>query len=210
MRRAALLAAVLCGATGAPAAAQTPPQRVTIVSVFNPILFGEDAYVNGQLIGDEQGGQTVALEESPFPFTTWAAVASTTTDQNGYYSFKLRPSLTTHYRTVPGSGPGMTSEREVPVEVAPRIALKAVSAGRSSIRFSGSFAPRHDGQSVAIQRQSRGGGWTTVASARLSRGISFGGRLRARRPVVLRAFFVSDGDHLTGYSRPVRAAPGRS
>lgn len=204
MRRAALLAVLVCCALPAPASAQSTPQRVTIVSVFNPIVFGQSAFVNGQLIGEEQGGQMVSLEESPFPFTAWTAIAGTTTDVNGYYSFKLQPPLTAHYRTVPASAPGTTSEREVPVDVAPRITLKAEASGRSSIRFSGRFAPAKDGQSVAIQRQHSNGSWTTVASARLRDGNTFAGRIRARGTAVLRAFFVSDGAHVDGSSRPVR------
>lgn len=206
MKRAAFVAGLLCCALPAPASAQTPPQRVTIVAVFNPIVFGQNTYVNGQLDGEEQGGQAVSLEESPFPFTAWTAIASATTDLNGYYSFKLRPSLTAHYRTVPASAPGTTSEREVSVEVAPRITLTAEAAGKSSIRFSGKFAPAKAGQGVAIQRQHSNGSWTTVANARLKGGTTFTGRVRARGTAVLRAFFASDGAHTNRASRPVRVA----
>lgn len=203
MRRAALLTVLLSCGLAAPARAQTPPQRVTIVAVFTPIAFGESTYVNGQLIGDEQGGQPLALEQAPFPFTTWATIADTTTDVNGYYTFKVRPSLTTHYRTV---AQGVYSEREVEAQVAPRLALKAAASGKSSIRFSGRFAPATEGASVAIQRQHSSGSWTTVATARLKGGTTFAGRLRARGTTVLRAYFMSDGAHADGASRPVRVA----
>jgi hypothetical protein len=189
----------------APAMAQAQPTRISIISVFDPISYGESAFVNGHLIGDGQGGQTVGLEESPFPFTAWTPVASETADDLGFYSFRLWPRVITHYRTV---SQGMTSEREVQVTVAPRIALKAAAAGKASVRFSGTFAPAHPGQSVTIQRQHSGGSWTTVATARLRRGTTFTGRLHAKRPAVLRAFFTSDGDHADAYSRAVRAAPG--
>ena len=206
MKRAALLAGVLWCGMAAPVWAQATPQRVTIVSVFNPIVFGDNAYVNGQLVGEEQGNQGVSLEQSPFPFTTWTAIASATTDVNGYYSFKLRPSVTAHYRAVPASAPGTTSDREVPVDVAPRIVLTATAAGKSSIRFSGKFAPAKDGQSVAIERKHSNGSWTKVATARLKGGTTFAGRLRARGTTVLRAFFVSDGVNADGSSRPVRVS----
>jgi hypothetical protein len=189
-----------------PAAAQAdPPTRVTIVAVFDPITYGENAYVNGQLFGDAQGGQLVALEQSPPPFTEWAAVAQTTTDAAGYYSFKLHPSQTMQYRT---SSQGAPSERAVQVNVAPRIKLTAVAAGKTSVRFSGTFAPALDGQRVSIQRRGASGGWTTIANARLHAGKTFQGRLRAPKPVMLRAVFATDGAHLDAFSNAVRAVPG--
>ena len=190
-----------------PAAAQAdPPARVTIGAVFDPITYGENAYVNGQLVGDAQGGQVVALEQSPPPFTEWTAVAQATTDAVGYYSFKLQPSQTLQYRT---SSQGVPSETVAQVSVAPRVGLTASAAGKSSVRFSGTFAPALAGQSVAIQRRSRSGTWTTVANARLNDGRTFKGRLRAHRPVVLRAVFATDGAHLDAFSNSVRAVPGR-
>lgn len=204
MRRLAATA-VLFAVLAAPAVAAAPA-RITIVSVFNPIAVGENGFINGQLISgleteDDQAGQTVGLEESPWPFTTWTPVATATSDFRGFYSFKVHPSLTTHYRTV---SQGMTSEREVPVQVTPRMTLTASAAGKTAIRFSGKFAPAKDGQSVAIQRQHSNGSWTTVATARLKGGTTFAGRLRARGAAVLRAFFVSDGANADGSSRPVR------
>jgi hypothetical protein len=204
MRR--LLAAWALAVIALPAIALAdPPTRVTIVAVFDPITYGENAYVNGQLIGTAQGGQLVALEQSAPPYAEWAAVAQATADPAGYYSFKLHPTQTMQYRT---SSQGIPSEKTVQVNVAPRIKLKAAAAGRTSVRFSGTFAPALDGQSVAIQRRSASGGWTTIANARLHDGKTFEGRLRAHKPVTLRALFATDGAHLDGFSNAVRAVPG--
>jgi hypothetical protein len=202
-RRALILLAAAALALPAVALADAPG-RITIVAVFNPITYGETAYVNGQLLGDGQGGKPVALEQSAPPYTEWAAVAQTTTDYAGYYSFKLQPTQTMQYRT---SAEGVPSERSVQVNLAPRMKLKASAAGRKAIRFSGTFAPGLDGQSVAIQRRASSGGWTTVVNAKLHGGKTFQGRLRATKPVLLRAFFASDGAHLAGVSNAVRAAP---
>jgi hypothetical protein len=189
---------------GAPAtAAADPPTRITIVAAFDPLTYGENAYVNGQLFGTAQAGQLVGLEQSAPPFTDWAPVAQATADAAGYYSFKLRPSQTMQYRT--GSH-GVPSERVVQVSVAPRIAFKAAAAGNSSIRFSGTFAPALDGQSVAIQRRTTSG-WKTVASVRLHSGKTFEGRVRAHRATQLRAFFTTDGAHLGAHSKTVPADP---
>jgi hypothetical protein len=189
-----------------PAAAQAdPPARVTIGAVFDPITYGEDAYVNGQLVGDAQGGQVVALEQSPPPFTDWTAVAQVTANAAGYYSFKLHPSQTLQYRS---SSQGVPSEQVAQVSVAPRVKLAATAAGKTSVRFTGTVAPALAGQSVAIQRRSGSGAWTTVANARLHDGTTFAGRLRAHKPVVLRALFAGDGAHLNASSNSVQAVPG--
>jgi hypothetical protein len=189
-----------------PAAAQAdPPTRVTIGAVFDPITYGENAYVNGQLFGEAQGGQLVALEQSAPPFTEWAAVAQATADAAGYYSFKLHPSQTLQYRT---SSQGVPSEKVAQVSVVPRVSLSAAAAGKTSVRFSGKFAPALAGQSIAIQRRSRSGAWTTVANARLHGGKTFEGRLRAHTAVVLRAVFATDGMHMDAFSNSVRVVPG--
>jgi hypothetical protein len=198
-------AAVVFAALAAPALAAAPA-RITIVSVFDPITVGENGFVNGQLVSEaeDQGGQTVGLEESPYPFEAWTPVTADIADTRGFYSFRLKPSLTTHYRTV---SQGVTSEREVQIQVAPRLAFKAVPDGKSRIRYSGTLAPAKAGQSVTVQRQHSNGSWSNVATVTLkAAGKTFTGRLRARKTTVLRAFFASDGAHTNGYSRAVRVA----
>jgi hypothetical protein len=186
------------------AAAADPPSRVTIVAVFNPITYGENAYVNGQLIGDGQSGQVVSLEQSPPPYTDWAPVAQVTTDAQGYYSFKLSPTQTMQYRT---SSQGTASESSVEVDVAPRIAIKASAAGRASIRFSGSFAPASPGQVVTVQRRDSFGSWATVGTYTLDATSAFHGRMTVHRKTILRAVFAGDANHLAAASDATSAAP---
>jgi hypothetical protein len=204
-RRMAAVAALLALLVAAVPAAADTPTRVTVVAVFDPITYGENAYVNGQLIGNAEAGQPVALEQSAPPYTDWTPVAQIASDAQGYYSFKLRPTQTMQYRT---SSQGTGSERVVQIDVAPRIALKASSAGKTSVRFSGTLAPALAGQSIAIQRRSTTGSWTTVTNLVLRAGSTFQGRLRAHRPTDLRAYFAGDPAHLGAYSNKVRAVPG--
>jgi hypothetical protein len=197
----AAVAALAALAAAVPStAAADPPARITIVAVFEPVTFGENAYVNGQLLGDAQAGQPVALEQSAPPFTEWAPVAQTTADAQGYYSFKLHPDQTLQYRT---NSQGIFSERVVQVSVAPRISLKAAAVDATTIRFSGTFAPALADQTVTIQRLTPRGSWTKVTSARLRGGNTFAGRFRARHTTTLRAFFASDGAHRDAFSRAV-------
>jgi hypothetical protein len=218
MKRTALAALVFLAAA-APAAAA--PERITIISAFNPLLFGENAFVNGQLLstvtgddgqpalkGEPNADKSVTLEESPFPFITWTAVATVGADRRGFYSFQRLPSMATHFRTV---SEGATSEKEVGVDVQPLIAWRVSPAGRSSVRFAGTLAPAHPGAQVELQRQSRSGAWTTTANVRLGDAVKgaspFHGRLRVRSPARLRLHFLADGDHLEAYSRTLLAAP---
>jgi hypothetical protein len=175
-----------------------PPTRITIVSVFDPITFGDNDYVNGQVF-DVPAGQVVQLEQSAAPFTEWTPVAQATTDPVGYYSFKLHPTQTLHYRT---SSEGVLSERVVKISVAPRVSFKAGAAGRSSVRFTGAIAPALPGQRILIQRRGAGG-WRTAGSAVLRNGKTFSGRIRVSRTSLLRAFIARDGAHRDGSSHAV-------
>lgn len=202
---AAALAAFAFAVAVPATAAADPPARITIVSVFDPIDFGENAYVNGQVLQDTPGGQVVTLEQSAAPFTEWAAVAQVTTDPEGYYSFELHPTQTMLYRT---NSQGASSERTVNVSVLPRISFRASRAGRASVRFSGTFAPAVDGQQVAIQRRTTNGSWATVAKVTLRSGTTFQGRIRTTHPLTLRAAFANNGTLATAASRAVTVVVG--
>lgn len=210
MRRASIAATAAMAVLALPAAASAQdepppvPDQVSAVVVFTPITFGEPTYVNGQLHGTRQARQTVALEESAFPFGAWTQVDSARTDDMGWFSFRRRPALATRWRVVsltPSSG----TSAEVEVGVAPRLRF-AVSLRRRVASYSGSLAPAHDGGAVQIQRKSRRGSWSSIASPRL-RGTAFRGRMRLRGRTVLRAFFPADGDHLQATSAAITLDP---
>ena len=201
----AAVAALAALVATVPSTAQAdPPTRITIVAVFNPIAYGQKSYVNGQLFGPTAAGQVVGLEQSAPPFVVWTPVAQATTDFDGYYSFELRPDQTLEYRT---NSEGIGSERVVQISVAPRISFTAVPAGRSSVRFSGTFSPALADESIAIQRRTRRG-WQTISRARLRAGRTFAGRLRMRNPATLRAFYAKSAAHLPAGSRAVTVRPG--
>jgi hypothetical protein len=206
--RAKFAAALAAVAVVVPAtAAADPPTRITIVSVFDPIDFGENAYVNGQVFQDTPAGQVVTLEQSAAPFTVWTAVAQATTDPEGYYSFELHPTQTLMYRT---SSQGAASERTVNVSVLPRISFRAAKAGRATIHFSGTFAPAVAGQQIAIQRRTTHGSWTTVTKATLRSGTTFAGQIRTSHPLTLRAAFANNGALATAASRAITVVIGHS
>lgn len=211
MKRALALALTAAAALPASAAAQEEPpppvpDEVRAVVVFTPIAFGEPTYVNGVLRGVDQARQTVALEESPFPFGTWSEVATTATDGGGYFTFKRRPSLVTRWRAVSRTANSGTSA-EVQGDVAARLRFALRLSGRSAAAYNGTLGPAH-ASGLVIQRLARNRSWTTVATPRLS-ATRFSGRLRVRGKTTLRAAFATDGDHLAAVSRPVTIEPPR-
>lgn len=206
MKRAAAILAALALPASAHAQETPPPvpDEVRIVVVFNPLTFGEPTYVNGVLRGVAQVGETVALEEAPFPFGTWSEVDTTTTDGGGYFSFKRRPSLATRYRVVSRTTNSGTSP-EAQADVAPRLRFAGSLRGMTAT-LTGSLAPAHHGLDVEIQRKSRSGRWSRVTTARLRR-TAFRTRMRIRGRTVLRASFPGDGDHLPVVSAPATLDP---
>ena len=93
-------AAVVASLAIVASASADPPTRVTIVAVFSPITYGDNAYVNGQLFGTGQAGQPVILEQATPPaFVDWTPIGQVNSDAAAYYSFKLRPTQTMQYRT---------------------------------------------------------------------------------------------------------------
>lgn len=204
MSRLTVIAAVAALAAAVPAtAAADPPTKVTIIAVFNPITFGDNAYVNGQLQGTNEAGQPVALEQSPPPYTDWTPVGQVNSDAQGYYSFKLQPTQTMQYRT---SSQGVPSTGQAEVDVAPKIQIKASPAGKATIRFSGTLGPTLTGQTVTIQRRNAFGSWATVTNIQLV-GNTFQGRMTAHTVTTLRAFYAGDPAHLSAASNTVKVRP---
>lgn len=218
----ALLAAVAAGTlvSGATAQGDHQPDRVRLLAIFRTLEYGDKAFLSGQMrhLPDPDAriepypDRRVVLEEAPYPHTTWTAVAETTTDQEGYFSFTRQPGANTRYR-VRTFDPPLVSEEPI-VRVRVRVGVRAerarVARGRRA-RLSGTVAPAHDGQTVLLQRKGSRGRFATIARTRL-RTVSRGGvsrfvfSVRAPRTAEYRVRMPADGDHLPGMSRTVTVA----
>jgi plastocyanin len=108
----------------------------------------------------------------------------------------------------PGTAPpGAPGQPRTAVTVSLRVSDKTPRAGQL-VRFSGSVRPALDGRSVQIQRRKRGGGYRTIATARLrdagDERSKFSRRIRIAGDGVFRARVAGDAGHTTGISRPTR------
>ncbi|MDQ3936602.1 MAG: hypothetical protein M3340_18430 [Actinomycetota bacterium] len=211
MRR-TLLATLAAALLAAPAAhAQPPsPHALSIAASTPRVVFGEKVALTGQLTGADNAGETITLEEDPFPFGDFKNAATTMTAADGTYRFERTPSLNVKYRSE-SKGRSAATSPEVLVAVAPRIVL-AVSdstpkAGQR-VKFSGTVAPAHDGQKAQIQRRRSDGRYVTVARATLTdagEAVSNWKRtLTINSSGTFRVVLPKHDDHATGKSRRVR------
>jgi hypothetical protein len=136
--------------------------------------YGKSATLTGSLAwnGTHPRGRAVIVQAQPYGSTAWTQVAVANTSATGAFSAAVRPSVNTRYRAVyMGSGAmGGAVSPVRPLAVAPAL---SILANRSSLRLGGTvtisttFAPRHAGGSVVLQRWT-GARWTTAAIRTLS------------------------------------------
>jgi hypothetical protein len=198
---------------GADRTFRTPqiPTTSTITPSQNPVVYGRTVGIAGTLTGPNVGGQRVALESKPFPFTVPFAQAGNTviTRQDGFYSFVLQPLITTQLRVVDQSKPSVASPTLIEnVALAVSLRVRRVRHHKHRRLFKGHVTPARVGNPVLIQRRTRRG-WATVAltltRARTAVYSGFKRRVRLRRRGRYRVVVkTTAGDYADGASRSVR------
>jgi hypothetical protein len=211
-------AVAVAGPVGAGTAQKGKDQsKLSIESSVNPVTYQRSTVISGRLTGQDHAGQTVELEENPYPFTDnhFDNVAATTTRNDGTYGgpgvagFTRTPLVNTQYRArAKTSPPTESSVLTELVRVRVSLGLSDSTPRRGArVRFSGSVRPEHDGKTARIQRRQRDGDWTTVATTTLAdvpgeERSSYNRRVRVRRDGTYRVrVSPGDGDHATGTSR---------
>lgn len=209
-------AAALITALVAPAATAAPPtpHQLSIAASSPRIVFGDKVALTGQLTGEDSAGETVTLQEDPFPFGEFKNSVSTLTGADGTYRFERTPSQNVKYRAeakskAPATSPGVT------VLVAPKIDFtvsdKTPKAGQK-VTFSGTLAPAHDGLKVSIQRRKSSGGYKTIARATLTDAGDAVSKWKRTLTInstgTFRVVLPSHEDHATGKSRRIKLAVG--
>src|SRR3954452_13689078 len=106
--RSLLLLALVCTAVAVPAAVAAPKPKPpgkpvpTLTAKPSPsiVTFGKASTITGKLTnGANAGGQTVTLQQTPFPFTVpFKTQATTVTGADGSYAFLTTPGSATRYR----------------------------------------------------------------------------------------------------------------
>lgn len=188
------------------------PNQVSLTSSSPLITFGHHDTLSGQLKGGK-AGVPVQLQQERAPFTSGfknVRGASTTTDNQGKFSFTVQPSVSTKYRAVAKASPTATSpELTLPVRFKVTLRLSDYTPARGQrVRFAGIVAPAHDGATVYIQRRTSTGSYRTVRRALLhhtSGNFSrYSKRIRITAGGVFRARVLKDALHATGTSHAKR------
>lgn len=217
----AILAAGAAAAAVLPAAAiaaqparQGPGQgggnqnaRLTLSASPEEVLAGRFVELSGKLTGQDAGGRTIRLEADAYPLGDgFEVVGRKQTSANGSYEIGVRPDRLTRYRTIAEGTPAATSD-VVDVVVRRRVTLRV--SDRTPVRgqrvtFAGFVRPISGGKVVAIQRETRAGGWFTVGrTTAQDTGTllsEFTVTVRIRRGGVYRAKVPRDPALATGYS----------
>jgi plastocyanin len=130
-----------------------PAATLTLASELQTIVYGENTTVSGA-ISNQLANEPVSLTAQPVGKGS-QALASSTTQANGAFSFGVSPTIQTayqaHYKTQ--GSPSVT------VNVAPRVGF-----GRSGRWFIAKVTSDigYGGKFVVVQRKSRFGGWTAA------------------------------------------------
>jgi hypothetical protein len=211
-----IASAVLAAAVAAPAASAAPPtpHQLSIAASSPRVVFGDKVALTGQLTGEESSGETVTLQEDPFPFGDFKNAVTALTAADGTYRFERTPAQNVKYRADAKSKAPATSP-EVTVLVAPKITFgvsdKTPKAGQK-VRFSGTIAPAHDGLKASIQRRTSSGGYKTVARATLTDGgtalSNWKRTLTINSTGTFRVVLPGHDDHATGKSSRIKLTVG--
>lgn len=210
---AAALALAFVPAAAAQKPAPKPPKggaAITLDAKPAIVVYASPTTLSGRLSGGTIAGVTVRLEQDssrPYGDSYQSAGVTTTTANNGAYSFTLKPLLNTQYRVVAQASPGVSSPPKlVLVRMLVGLKLSDSTPRRGSlVRFSGSVFPAHDGRLALIQKRSSTGRFVTVARTALRDAgdarSSYSRRLRVSSDGVYRVKVSGDSDHANGFSR---------
>jgi hypothetical protein len=139
------------------------PLGLSLIATPNPVPFGKPTTVQGVLSGTGNAGRTVVLQSNPFPYTQGFVNASNpqVTNAQGQFFFPLLSMpINTQFRVSMTDRPDIVSPI-ITVYSAVRVTTH-ISRRGSIARFHGSVTPASDGQTVLIQRFSKGH-WRTTA-----------------------------------------------
>jgi hypothetical protein len=189
-----------------------PAGSITLGASATRITFGGATVLAGQYFAPPGGNVAnvkVTLEQNPAPYNPphFKAIATTTTDGGGHFTFTQTPSANAAYRVETATNPKATSGSVV-VNVRFRVTLRLSTAhprrGRTVV-FRGTVGPQHSGQLVRIQKRV-GTRWRTVRSGVLVNApgglSSYRVRVRIRKRGTYRAFVLGDVSNVSGASRP--------
>jgi hypothetical protein len=151
--------------------AQNP--ALTIESSADPIVFGQSLTISGKLAGADDQSQQVTLYARTAG-QRYAAIAQTTTNTEGAYSFSPEsPTNSTFYRVQSASERSAALYEGVRYLLTAQVSQTQVQAG-APVTFSGSVAPGHAGGIVYLERKdAKGPGYHVIQVAQIAEGSTY-------------------------------------
>jgi hypothetical protein len=194
------------------------PLGLALVATPNPVRLGGPTTLSGTLSGTGNAGQSVQIQQSPFPFATGFANAGNpvVTDAQGRFSVALLSVfLNTRFRALLTARPAIVSPPltvAVQAIVRTKVTRQHVRRG-GRVRFFGTLRPAEPNRPLAIQKR-RGTRWITVAGTIARSGGAgfsiYGKTIRVRRGGDYRIFVgAGNGATAPAVGRTVRIRTSR-
>lgn len=182
------------------------PSALTISVSPDPAGEGQRATISGTLTGGTVAAQTVTLWERLAGQSAFSDVASTQTSAAGAFSFARVVNMNAQWYAKAGSVLSSTVSQSVLAAIALHPSRLRPKVG-AKVTLSGTIAPSHAGERVALQRLRRGR-WVTVARPRLNRRSRFAvaQRLRGRSVARYRVILAADARNARSVSGTVSIA----
>ena len=202
---------------GPPSAPVTPaPPVLTLAATPTSVLHGGTVTLTGRLqrVDTAAGipGETVTVERRPKGTTTWTALTTVTTANDGTLDLnpQLSPQAHTEYRLRHPATPfyAASTSPNAPVLVGVRLTTPlnrtSMALGRTAT-ITGQVVPAHHGKRIRLQHK-QGRIWRTVQAKPLpaTGHCSFAVRPRATGTSLWRIYKASDTDHIGAISPALR------
>jgi hypothetical protein len=187
------------------------PLSLSIAGAPDPVTFGETFFIDGTLSGTGAADHAIELQANPFPYTQgFRAVGNAElTNASGGFSFPYLGLLENAQLRVVTIGKPQVSSAVLQENVAVRVSLHVRAARRHGFaRLYGTVEPAEPGALVGFQLLRPGRslnlGGTVVKPAGTPGGAaSFSRVVHLHRGLYEALVRVSDGAHVSAYSRPV-------
>jgi hypothetical protein len=134
---------------------------VTLDASVNPVADGQDVKLTGKVAGASDAPVTLtAHTDGDDPF---AAIATSTTNAAGEFTFTESPTTSTYYQAQSGSAQSTVQFEGVSYLLTAAVSAETVHSGEA-VTFSGTVSPIHAGHPVYVERQNAGprGGFHVV------------------------------------------------
>jgi hypothetical protein len=135
---------------------QPENSSLTLKASSNPITDGQTVTLTGKVAGASgASGAPVTLTAHTDGSDPFAAVATTTTNGAGEYSFVQSPQTSTYYQVDSGSAKSTVQFEGVKYVLTASVSTETVHSGEP-VTFSGTVTPVHAGHPVYVERQNVG------------------------------------------------------